>query len=63
MALGSNRTVKREWSIHTQSDAAVEPWGKVLYEEINAAFDALAVIETLVNELRTDATTNLTFAT
>ena len=63
MALGLNRTVKREWSNHTQSDAAVEPWGKVLYEEINAAFDALAVIETLVNELRTDATTNLTFAT
>jgi len=32
---GTARVVKREWSIHSQNDAAVEGFGRALYEEFN----------------------------
>jgi hypothetical protein len=63
MALQTTRNIKRQWSNHQQNDAAIEDFFRVLYEEFNSVCDALAVIETLANELRTDGTTNSTFQT
>lgn len=47
MALGTTQAVSRKWLAT----------GMPLYTSLNAALDALAVIETLVNELRTDHAT------
>jgi len=41
MALGTTRNIKRQWSLHTQNDAAIEPFERVLYEEFNALATAV----------------------